>query len=220
MYPSTIIDDFFPNPDLIVDFALQQEYFDYDDTSWPGKRTRGIQELDSVLFNYIGNRLLSHFYVGNTPSWCMDIKFQLTEPFVEDQYHPKNRGWIHSDDTTIFGGVIFLNKTPEEDTGTSLYRAKKGYYEIFPDTTSVKEKFYSGDEVSDEEYSNAFYKLHDQFEETVTVKNVYNRALLFNSLTLHGVKTFGKNQPRLTIPFFCLSLGESPEPVPPTFRYK
>ena len=42
-------------------------------------------------------------------------------------------------------------------------------------------------------------------EETVTVKNLYNRLLLFDTDTLHGVPTFGTEE-RLTISFFVFML--------------
>ena len=33
--------------------------------------------------------------------------------------------------------------------------------------------------------------MRNQFEETVTIANVYNRFVMFNGKTHHGVKTFG-----------------------------
>ena len=42
---------------------------------------------------------------------------------------------------------------------------------------------------------------NDQFEETIKIKNLYNRLVLFNNNTLHAVQTYGTKE-RLTIPFF------------------
>ena len=47
------------------------------------------------------------------------------------------------------------------------------------------------------EYNN----MRGQFEETVSVANVYNRFVMFNGNTHHGVQTFGST-PRLTLNFF------------------
>ena len=43
----------------------------------------------------------------------------------EDKYHVKNRGWIHKDISRVIGGIVYLSKDPEEDTGTSLYKNKQ-----------------------------------------------------------------------------------------------
>jgi len=214
VYPITIIDNFFSDPDKVVEFASQQEYYRCADGSWPGKRTRPIHELDPNLFNYIGNRIYNTFY-SNINQWFLEARFQLIDPFTEDQYDIRNQGWIHKDTPFYFGGIIFLNKEPDEDTGTSLYREKNGYSFQSKEYNSVKERFYLGQEVSDEEYAQAFHGINSQYEETVTVKNIYNRLLLFSSKDAHGVKTFGKSKKRLTISFF--SQG-SVSPPPPLYR--
>ena len=115
---------------------------------------------------------------------------------------------------TSFGGIIYLNKNPEKDTGTSIYSQKKGWSSQIYSALSVKERFYTGQEVSDEEYEQAWHLVNSQYEETMEVKNVYNRMMLFNCNTFHGVKTFGKNQDRLTISFFCREAAAQP----PLFR--
>ena len=212
MFPTLIVDDFFPDPDKIVEFAEQQEFYP-NDGRWPGTRTAPLHELDNHLFNYISTKIHSLFY-DRIEQYFMEIKFQKITPFHEDQYHPKNRGWIHKDKEVYFGGIIYLNKNPDDDTGTSLYRETKGYSYNDGYTTS-KEKLYKGHYVSEEQYCNDFESLNSQYTETVNVKNVYNRLLMFNSKQYHGVQTFGKTQDRLTISLFSIGLlGD----VPPLYR--
>ena len=50
--------------------------------------------------------------------------------------------------------------------------------------------------------------------ETVSVKNVYNRFVLFNGQTHHGVITFG-TKPRLTLNFFGTAMTGH---LPPLLR--
>ena len=57
--------------------------------------------------------------------------------------------------------------------------------------------------------------MRDQFEESVSVANVYNRFVLFNNGTHHGVQTFG-SKPRLTLNFF--GMGQTGK-LPPLLRY-
>lgn len=215
MYPITVVDGFFEDPDKVVDFAMEQEFFPSDDGRWPGKRTRQLWELDRTLYDWTCVKIMSLFHPEIPPHWEFEIAFQLISPYSNHQYDPKNRGWIHVDKgMTAFGGIIYLNKYPEKDTGTSIYKQKKGWSSQIYSALSVKEKFYTGQEVSDEEYEQAWHLIQSQYEETMEVKNVYNRMMLFNCNTFHSAKTFGKKQDRLTISFFCRDLAAQP----PLFR--
>ena len=67
-----------------------------------------------------------------------------------------------------------------------------------------------------ENMNEAFDAMREQFEDTVTIENVYNRFVLFNGKTHHGVKTFG-TKPRLTLNFFGMAMTGH---LPPLLRYK
>ena len=56
--------------------------------------------------------------------------------------------------------------------------------------------------------------MRDQFEETASIANVYNRFVMFNNKTHHGVQTFG-SKPRLTLNFFGMGMYGS---IPPLVR--
>jgi len=214
MYPITIVDNFFTNPDKVVEFAMNQEFFSSEDSSWPGKRTHPVSVINPNLFQFVGDKIHKIFY-NDAKEWFLDIRFQLIDPFSEDQYHIKNRGWIHKDEVSYFGGIIYLTKNPDKDTGTSLYCEKDGYSIQPKEFNFVKERFYGGEEVSDEEYQEAFWGINSQYEETVSVENVYNRLLMFSSADHHGVQTFGKTKQRLTMTIF--SYG-TPNKTPPLYR--
>ena len=55
MYPITVVDDFFSEPDKIVDYAMQQEFFPSENGRWPGKRSKFLWELDRTLYDDIWN---------------------------------------------------------------------------------------------------------------------------------------------------------------------
>tara|TARA_Y100000004_G_scaffold158762_1_gene185248 strand:- start:311 stop:961 length:651 start_codon:yes stop_codon:yes gene_type:complete len=216
MYPITVVDDFFSEPDKIVDYAMQQEFFPSENGRWPGKRSKFLWELDRTLYDDICVKIISLFHPELPERWDFEMQFQLISPYSEHQYDPKNRGWIHVDKgDTKFGGIIYLNKHPEKDTGTCIYKEKKGWSSQIYKCLEIKQKHYTGEEVSDEEYERWMYELNSQYEETMIIKNVYNRMALFNCNTWHGVQTFGKNQDRLTISFFCRDL---PRLQPPYYR--
>lgn len=206
LFPITIIDDFYPDPEEIRNFALQQE-FELGDGGWPGKRTRELIELDRHLYDYFAKTLLNVFYPAEFEcNINLETSFQLIEARNSNQYHSKNRGWLHHD-SVIFGGVVYLTKNPEPNTGTSIYKPKKGYCKheklwIETKTSDYKNKL----KISDEEYENIMNHQYSLFDETVTVENVYNRCVLFGGNVIHGAKTFGTRigkDARLTQVFFC-----------------
>ena len=67
--------------------------------------------------------------------------------------------------------------------------------------------------VDDMEYEQAFDSMQEQYTETVTIENVYNRLVVFNNKTHHGVKTYGKNLQRLTLNFFGIDFSGKRPPL-------
>ena len=217
MIPTLIIDDFFSDPDKILEFEKTIKYDHSTDGRWPGVRTAPLVSVDPEFNSYFCERLLRNFYTDlNQTEFEMHVGFQKINPMHEDQYHIKNRGWIHYDLSSHFGGIVYLNKNPEKDTGTNLYKETTGYYYARPECLEVKERFYRGESVSDDEYAQAFNALHESFELSVKVEPVYNRLLCFNNTVAHGVETYGKSQTRLTLAFFGRVAGQV---NPPLYRY-
>ena len=221
MFPTVIYDNFFVNPDKIVEFANNQDYFPTSDGAWPGCRTEQISVLAPELYADIGSRINSIFFPTCVDNYAIEMRFQKISPFHENQYDRKNRGWIHRDRNVYYGGIIYLNKNPEPNTGTNLYQEKKGYSVANPHNEMVKRKLYLNEEINTEEYNNSFDDHFNQYKATVKVESVYNRLFMFNSKEFHGVETFGKEQERLTISFFCHGIfGATPwgAIVPPFAR--
>ena len=213
-YPITIVDDFFEDPDGIVEMAESMKYYTPNTGNWPGTRTKNLHVEDKRFFNYFGQKLHLLFYESPPEYWNLQCHFQLIDPFCEDKYSKKNRGWIHKDIDTWFGGIVYLQKDPEPDTGTSAYRVKRGFSHQFADEINIKEMQYRSENVDDAEYDKAYDAMRNQFEETVSIANVYNRFVLFNNITHHGVQTFG-TKPRLTLNFF--GMGQTGK-LPPLLR--
>ena len=99
-------------------------------------------------------------------------------PFCEDKYARKIvDGYIKMIDTW-FGGIVYLTKNPEPDTGTSIYKAKKGYSFQYEKKLKMKETLYRSQITDDKEYEKAFDAMKNQYVETVTIENVYNRFVI------------------------------------------
>ena len=203
-YPITIVDNFFEDPDGIVEMANELRYYTPNTGNWPGQRTKNLHVEEPRFFTYFGNKLHLLFYETVPEYWNLQCHFQMIHPFCDDKNSKKNRGWIHRDIDTWFGGIVYLKKDPEPNTGTSVYKVKQGYSHQYAKEIEQKEALYRSEVVSDSDYTKAYDSMRDQFEETVTVANVYNRFVMFNGNTHHGVQTFGTT-PRLTLNFFGMA---------------
>jgi len=218
-FPAIIVDDFFENPDAIVEMASSLTYTPQEEGIWPGVRTDLLSDINDVniirLFHYIGQKIFDLF--GNNPAnWGMYTTFQKIQPFSENKWDKLNRGWVHFDgmyqSPVKFGGIIYLNKNADKDTGTSIYKTKNGFHTYEDHEIDQKKKLYSGNCIDIDKYERIYDEYHDQFVETIRVDNIYNRLLLFGGDTLHGVRTFGTEE-RLTLPFFCYEYGSLTPPL-------
>ena len=212
-FPVTIVDNFFEDPDLIVEEANKLKYFNPQTGNWPGTRTKNLHIDAPRLHMYFTQKLNSIFWEENPDYWNTTCHFQLIDPIdPTDKYYKKNRGWIHTDDNTWYGGIVYLNKDPESDTGTSIYSAKYGYTHQSEAELNQKMILYRSEKINDEEYNRAFDSMNNQYTETVTIENVYNRLVVFNNKTHHGVKTYGTRS-RLTLNFFGIDFSGKRPPL-------
>lgn len=193
-FPTTIVDGFFENPDTVVDFANTLSFEADPDGAWPGVRSKNLMDIDRGLFEYIGRRIFGIYYDMKKENlhFSFDMYFQK----VFSKY---KQGWAHRDAAQI-SCIIFLNKKYNLDSGTSICRLKDHTLEIPPIDNGVKQAFYKGFVDSDDaqriEHNN-FY------EDTIIVKNVYNRLLIFDSSFVHRAQEFSYvDEDRLTLAIF------------------
>ena len=212
-YPLIIKDNFFSDPDSIVKISRECIYSDYT-SRYPGPRTNCLSGVNKKLFLFIGNRIFTLIHDKPPDRYNMSMSFQKIKPFVEgDKWDKKNRGWVHKD-YCLFGGVIYLDKNPDKDAGTGIYKLKDGYHFQNEESLSYKVLLYSGKLVDDGQYYQAYDKIADQYEETLRVPNVYNRLVLIPGDQMHGMTTIGDKE-RNTIVFFC---NEAMGVYPPEYR--
>ena len=212
-FPTTIVDGFFDTPDLIRNLALKQEYsYDYNG-EWPGKRCN-VLDASSILFHTIIQKIILLYFDDMVVDYNANMFFQI----IDKKYRS---GWIHRDagNNNIVTGIIYL--TPDSKSGTSLYSKKRPL--VYDDNTLLdsKKEFYKSINSGNSVNTVADYsQLHNtEYEETVNVKGVYNRLVLFDSNLYHRGHNFNSedlNQSRLTIVFFInhLNCRSSTLPVP------
>ena len=195
-YPVTIVDNFFDKPDLIYHHLKHLEYLPNTGGSYPGERSSQLKEINPQLFNEFTFRLFGLFYNTCPTTFCLSASFQRIYPFSKEKYSKFNRGWIHTDGKSAeFGGVLYLNKNPEEDTGTDIYESVTGCYNRDDKADNLKRLLYMN-QLGDrkEEYEQAFDNNNSHYIKTVSVQNRYNRLVLFRSNRWHSYgKGFGDN---------------------------
>ena len=183
-FPTIIVDNFYEDPDLIREFALDQEFYKGNRGSWPGLRTSLLHELDPNLFQFASRKLLHVLRDYGVKDFDeMQISFQL----IDETY---GRGWVHDDDPKLHvAGVVYLNKDAPEGCGTTIY-------EDAPDFNGEEysKMFLKDVLVSTPEERAAMAKYREEqllhFKPTIKVESVYNRLVMFDSRCWHSADKF------------------------------
>ena len=185
LYPVTIIENFYDNPDAIRKFALAQEYtFCHDRVNlkyvYPGSRTKDLFDLDSVLHEKICKKIVSVFHNSEHDymRWAITTSFQS----VAAEY---GQGVIHTDHNTIFAAVLYLTPNAPLNSGTSLFKKNKkfdesAYLQALDDNDA---RFKVGNIEMDTAY-------HNMFDEIVRVNNVYNTLIIYEGRHFHAANQF------------------------------
>lgn len=185
LYPVTVINDFYDNPDEIRQFALMQKYkFRHEEEGlayvYPGCRTQDLHALDASLQAMVLKKLVSVFHIPehDLMRWAISSSFQSVSEIYKE-------GVIHTDTNTIFAGVLYLTPNAPLDSGTSLYRKNASFSEAKYKQACDQndERFKSGEIVMDTSF-------HSMFDEVVRVNNVYNTLILFEGDMFHAANQF------------------------------
>jgi Family of unknown function (DUF6445) len=216
LYPVTVIENFYENPDAIRKFALAQGYkFCHEQTEityvYPGCRTQDLSNLDKALYDKICTKLISVFH--NTEHdymrWAIATSFQSVS-------HEYNQGVIHTDHSTIFAGVLYLSPNASLNSGTSLFKKNKDFDE---------KKYLHALEDNDAKFKAGEIKMstdyHSMFDEIVRVNNVYNTLIIYEGRHFHAANQFfGKTMKdsRLTQVFFVKKIDAQKHNVFPLNR--
>ena len=207
--PSLCVDNFYSDPDKVREFALSLDYLKDDKGRWPGVRSQELFSVDREFHELFSKKVFSLFYDFKKTylTWSVRTMFQIIHPYDTDPSSPKNTGWIHWDEGSVFAGIIYLNKEFSYSNGTSLYKLID---ETKLDMGDTKEEFYLYG--NDKNYDEKILEHNSAFVETVRYYNVYNRLICFDTSEAHGANNFfNEKEPRLTQVFFVDEFTSSSE---------
>ncbi len=185
LYPVTIIENFYENPDAVRQFALNQKYQfrkDIKNASYvfPGCRTKDLSIINKPLYESVCNKIVSVFHNAEHDymRWVMTTSFQSVGAEFD-------RGVIHTDHNTIFAAVLYLSPNAPLNSGTSLFKPNASFdaYKYELALQANDKRFNAGQVAMDTGY-------HSMFDEIVNVKNVYNTLILYEGRHYHAANEF------------------------------
>jgi hypothetical protein len=185
LYPVTIVENFYENPNAVRTFALNQKYQYRDQMKsvnyvFPGSRTKDLSAINKPLFENVSKKMISLFHNSEYDymGWTISTRFQS----VTEEY---GRGVIHVDTDSIFAAVLYLTPDAPLNSGTSLFKPNK-YFDKEKYDRCLKEndkRFIGGENVMDTSY-------HHMFDEVVKINNVYNTLILYEGRHYHAANQF------------------------------
>ena len=197
--PTIVIDDFFETPEMVRSFALSQEFFKGDRGHWPGVRTDFLNNISKELSDLVQFNILKQL-----PQFKKFEKFESTFHLSGKNYV---KGWVHDDAPDLnIAGFVYMSPNPPENSGTSFFEdgadvMMANYLQILKDDVSRS---------PEDPPVEAFNKYRDEhrswFKKSLSVDNVFNRAIIFDPRTWHaGDNFFGttKEDSRLVLVFFA-----------------
>lgn len=214
-FPLIIVDNFLENPDKVREIALSLE-FKPNNGNYPGKRTEKLHIAYPELFIYLTDKLISVLFNQNDYITLDSIvQFQLIDKFSNNSDDPLNKGWIHQDLDCNLVGILYLSKNIDLNCGTNFYNLKDGIIiedSEYDEQNHHKKNLYVDENVT-EDYGVFFNKWSNKFNETVSVKSVYNRLVILDAKYWHAASNYlNADEQRLTATFFISNLGCNPAP--------
>jgi hypothetical protein len=205
-FPLTVADQFYDDPDAIRNYALSLNFLPAQNGEWPGKRTPLLSTLNQELNNYCITKFVSLYFdlsISEVRGWNAETQFQLIDPFDKDKTNIKNKAWVHVD-TSPLAGVVYLNPNADLNSGTSIYKLKEG---AVPDwlVPNKRTMLHTTGNI-DANYKHNLQKHSNCFDETISVKNVYNRIIAYEGTNYHCASNHHAGSPRLTQVFFLYQI--------------
>jgi hypothetical protein len=209
MWPTIVLDNFFDDPNYIVQYSNSLEYLKEPSGRWPGKRAG----IDDELKNAIIEKALSLYLSDSAIVRCnIDATFQKIKRFSKNKEDSINRGFLHKDSsngnsTIELAGIIYLSENNSNiNQGTSFFTLKPG--EKYPPNDNLKSDLYLNGNYDKGEFDSFFHQIDKVFYKNLDISNKFNRLIMFDANQWHAANSFysENNEERLTITFFLSNI--------------
>jgi len=196
MIPITVIDDFFENPDMVVNLANSLTYKSDEEKRWPGKRSDFLHIVAPDFFDIFCKKMFAVYYDINDPNIRCNVKMNFQK--IDSSY---KEGWVHQDSDCLITSIVYLNRNINYKSGTSIMAKKT----LIPKHPEVQQQLDFLNQESEETYI-AMKNTNEQYRECVSIKNKYNRFIAFPANLYHKAQDFENAEERLTLVTFVEKL--------------
>lgn len=179
-FPTLIVDNFFDNPQQIIDRACNLEFKNLPNKRWAGLRTDPVHQVDYDVFDYVTKkimRLVFPYDYGNM-FWQTEMYFSKTNP--KDTKYPD---WVHKDDSAEFTAIMYLS---DHSCGTNICHFSNPL-KIIDDTGQEQFNYFRNPTEKEPKIKN---KIDSQFKETILVNGRFNRLFIFDGNSWHKQQKF------------------------------
>ena len=225
VFPTSIFDNFYDDPDSVREYALSLEYKNWRGI-YPGLRSKSLPEINKGFWQRSYHKVLSMFgdyYHTDDTNYRVESCFQKISRFSSDPKDPINVGYIHNDDPADLAAVVYLDKDPFINNGTSLYTLDNPSSNSELRKPSLVENVLGVSETSNiddiQKYRESIIENNKQYNLTVEVKNCYNRMIAYSGNQWHGQTNYympSDEDFRLTQVFFFYDMKLPIELIPQT----
>ena len=203
IFPVICLDNFFSDPKEIVELSKTYSY--KSTKNYPGLRSNDLSE-NKFFVERLTNKILSVIYPNEFSliSWYNYCSFQKVPPGIDGD------GWIHTDwpNQSELTAIIYLSENC--NVGTSIYKLKN-YNIQKPEKGDLKKDYFLNHEKYKKEDVNKLIKQRDSynnnFEETINIKGIYNRLVMFDSSMWHAAHINNTDEERLTLISFISKIN-------------
>jgi hypothetical protein len=203
-FPIIVVDDFYENPEKIVEYSKSLEYKKSIHGSYPGGRTEAFHNINEILFNLFCAKLFGIFYNFKYESnikWNVVTNFYKIDKPIKSNNH--TTGWIHTDEKHLLAGLVYLNKDWQNSIGTKFYKQVK----LHEKNLSEFKKDYFLNKISLDEYLKVKNEHNSHYIETDSIEPVYNRMICYDTSYFHTNADITKlKTDRITQVFFVEKL--------------
>jgi hypothetical protein len=170
-----VVDNFYDDPDLVRDFAMNGLAFS------PSKYHKGERATDRFILN--GTKAKLEKIIGR------EIYNWNYEGYANGifQFCTADQALVYHVDTQMYAGVVYLTPDAPVTAGTAFYKSKVNGHRSFDSTQRSSKEYVEAFKGNSNEMN--FYD-SSNFELVDVVGNVYNRLVLFNASQIHAATQY------------------------------
>jgi len=179
-FPTLIVDNFFDDPQKIIDRSNKLEFKNLPNKRWAGLRTDLVHEIDYGVFDYVTKKIMRLLFPHDPKNmiWQTEMYFSITNP--QDTKYPD---WAHKDDKSEFTAIIYLS---DHNCGTNVCHFTNPL-KIIDDLGTAQFDYFRNPTKKQPKIKN---EIDNQFKDTILVNGRFNRLVLFDGSSWHRQQKF------------------------------